>query len=221
MSQPLTKSDLFSKSLAVIDNQHKKITINTRSIALEVGKRNGDLNKKIRYLIKKGLIDEGKLSPTYYTDSSSRKQKSYNLDEETALQLVMSLSGTKAELLHKKIAMSFTLMKAELYEWKKSRQDVIEPTKTCNDAIEWLRLELLKEIPESGKPKFLYINIQKAVTKAATGNANTDRSVMTSEQLRIIGWLEIQVHDEIERMKTLDFSAVKIRESILELLKAG
>jgi len=80
---------------------------------------------------------------------------------------------------------------------------------------------LLKEIPESGKPKFLYINIQKAITKAATGNANTNRAVMTSEQLRIIGWLEIQVRDEIERMRTLDFSAVKIRESILELLKAG
>jgi hypothetical protein len=79
---------------------------------------------------------------------------------------------------------------------------------------------LLKEIPESGKPKFLYINIQKSVTKAAAGNANTDRAVMTSEQLRIIGWLEIQVHDEIERMKTLGVSAVKIRESILELLKA-
>jgi len=120
MSQPPTKSDLFSNSLVVIDSQHKKITINTRSIALEVGKRNGDLNKKIRYLIKKGLIDEGKLSPTYYTDSSSRKQKSYNLDEETALQLVMSLSGTKAELLHKKIAIFFTLMKAELIEWRKS-----------------------------------------------------------------------------------------------------
>ncbi len=83
-----TKVDYFSNSLAVIDSNHKKITINSRSIALEMGKRNGDINKKIRYLIKKGLVDAGNLSPTYYVDSSNRKQKSYDLDEETACILI-------------------------------------------------------------------------------------------------------------------------------------
>ena len=214
-----TKANLFSNSLAVIDSQHKKITINTLSIAIEVDKRNGDLNKKIRSLVKKGLIDEGKLSPTYYVDLSNRKQKSYDLDEETALQLVMSLSGTKAELLHKKIAISFTQMKAELVVWRQSRQAVIDPTKAANNSIEWLRLELIKEIPESRKSSFLYINIQKAIIKAATGNGRTDRAEMNTTQLKVVKSLEDLVHGEVERMKELNVSAVDIRQSILETLK--
>ncbi len=221
MSQIPTKSDLFSNSLVVIDSQHKKITINTRSIALELDKRNGDLNKKVRYLIKNGLIDAGKLSLTYYLDSSSRKQKSYDLDEESALQLVMSLSGKKAELLHKKIAVSFIQMKAELHKWRKARQTVIEPTSICNDSIEWLRLALIEEIPESRKPKFLYINIQSAITKAAAQNARTGRDEMTANQLKSIQWLEAHVHEEIERLRGLEFSAVEIRKHILHILKAG
>jgi len=192
MSQSPTKSNLFSNSLAVIDSQHKKITINTRSIALEVGKRNGDLNKKIRYLSKNELIDEGKLSPTYYIDSSNRKQKSYDLDEETALQLVMSLSGTKAEL-----------MKAELIEWRQSRQDVITPTNKAKASIQWLRLELENELTNSRKPELLHTHIQSAINKAATGHARTKREEMNATQLKLVEWLEDRVHDEIERMKAL------------------
>jgi len=218
-AQLSTKADLFNNSLAVIDSQHKKITINTRSIALEVDKRNGDLNKKIRYLINKGLIDEGKLSPTYYVDSSNRKQKSYDLDEETALQLVMSLSGTKAELLHKKIAMSFTHMKVELYEWRQSRQNVIEPTKACNDSIKWLSDKLKIEKPDSSAYWRIYQHIQEPIAKAATGSAKTKRESMTTEQLKTVEWLEVRTKEEIERMKSLDVSAVDIRKSILETLK--
>ena len=216
---PAKAEETFSKSLAVIDSQHRVITINTRSIALEVNKRNGDLNKKIRYLIKNSLIDEGKLSPTYYVDSSNRKQKSYDLDEETALQLVMSLSGTKAELLHKKIAVSFTQMKTELIKWRRSRQDVIEPTKAANDSIKWLSDRLKEEKPGSSSGLRIYQHIQEAIAKCATCNARTKRDQMTTEQLKLVEVLEILVHEKIESLRALGASGVDVKESILSMLK--
>ncbi len=133
--------------------------------------------------------------------------------------VVLGFTGEQAEDFRIEYVEQFERNAAELIEWRKSRQDVIEPTKTCNDSIEWLRLALSKEYPNSGKVKFLYINIQSAITKAATGNARTDRATMTTTQLKLVEWQEDRVHDEIERMKSLAVSAVDIRKSILETLK--
>jgi len=212
-----TKANLLQQQLVVIDSEHKGVTTNTLKVAEYFGKQHKNILQRINNLVKKGRL---KIQPSYYLDEQGRKQKYSILDRQNFSIVVLGLTGEQAEIFRIEYVEQFEKQIAELIEWRKSRQDVIEPTNACNDAIEWLRLELLKEIPESGKPKFLYINIQKAVTKAATGNANTGREVMTSEQLRVIGWLEIQVHEEIERMRMLDVSAVKIRESILELLKA-
>ena len=212
-----TKADLLQQDLVVIDDQHKSITTNTLKVSNYFGKQHKNVLRRITNLVKNSRL---KIEPSKYIDERGKVQNYYILDRKNFSIVVLGFTVEQAEDFRIEYVEQFERNAAELIEWRKSRQDVIEPTKTCNDAIEWLRLELLKEIPESGKPKFLYINIQKSVTKAAAGNANTDRAVMTSEQLRIIGWLEIQVHDEIERMKTLGVSAVKIRESILELLKA-
>ena len=212
-----TKADLLQQDLVVIDDQHKSITTNTLKVSNYFGKQHKNVLRRITNLVKNSRL---KIEPSKYIDERGKVQNYYILDRKNFSIVVLGFTGEQAEDFRIEYVEQFERNAAELIEWRKSRQDDIEPTKTCNDAIEWLRLELLKEIPESGKPKFLYINIQKSVTKAAAGNANTDRAVMTSEQLRIIGWLEIQVHDEIERMKTLGVSAVKIRESILELLKA-
>ena len=212
-----TKADLLQQDLVVIDDQHKSITTNTLKVSNYFGKQHKNVLRRITNLVKNSRL---KIEPSKYIDERGKVQNYYILDRKNFSIVVLGFTGEQAEDFRIEYVEQFERNAAELIEWRKSRQDVLAPTKTCNDAIEWLRLELLKEIPESGKPKFLYINIQKSVTKAAAGNANTDRAVMTSEQLRIIGWLKIQVHDEIERMKTLGVSAVKIRESILELLKA-
>lgn len=142
------------------------------------------------------------------------------MDEETALQLVMSLSGTKAELLHKKIAMSFTQMKVELYEWRQSRKNVIKPTKACNDSIKWLSDQLKIEKPDSSAYWRVYLHIQQAIAKAASGSAKTKRESMTAEQLKTVEWLEMSTKKEIERMKVLGISAAEIRKSTLKVLKA-
>ncbi|MBT5966698.1 MAG: Rha family transcriptional regulator [Gammaproteobacteria bacterium] len=212
-----TKADLLQQDLVVIDDQHKSITTNTLKVSNYFGKQHKNVLRRITNLVKNSRL---KIEPSKYIDERGKVQNYYILDRKNFSIVVLGFTGEQAEDFRIEYVEQFERNAAELIEWRTSRQDVLAPTKTCNDAIEWLRLELLKEIPESGKPKFLYINIQKSVTKAAAGNANTDRAVMTSEQLRIIGWLKIQVHDEIERMKTLGVSAVKIRESILELLKA-
>ena len=109
----------------------------------------------------------------------------------------------------------------ELLEWEKTRQAVIEPTKMASDSIQWLRLELEKEIPESRKPGLLHTHIQRAITKYSTGNSNIKREVMTARQLKLVEWLEKQVHDEIERLKALGLPATEIRKQILLLLKGN
>ena len=42
---------------------------------------------------------------------------------------------------------------------------------------------------------------------------------MTTEQLKVVEWLEIKVHEEIERLRALGFPAVEIRAQVLELIK--
>jgi len=216
MKAPATKAELLEQELVVIDDQHKSVTTNSLKVADYFGKKHKNVLQRITHLIKKGRL---KIQPSYYLDEQGRKQKHYILDRKNFSIVVLGMSGDKIDAFIVLYVEQFERNAAKLIEWEKSRQDVIEPTKTCNDSIEWLRLELKKEFPNSGKVKFLYVNIQKAITKTATGNANTDRATMNSTQLKLVEWQELRVHDEIGRMKALDVSAVDIRKSILETLK--
>jgi len=211
-----TKAELLQQALVVIDSNHKSVCTNTLKIAEHFGKQHKNVLRRVSNLIEKGRL---KIEPNYYLDELGRKQKYYVLDRKSFSTVVLGFTGEKAEDFRIEYVEQFEKNATELIQWRKVRQEVIEPTKAANDSIEWLRLELIKEIPESNKPKFLYINIQKAITKVASGNANTDRAEMNVEQLKVVQWLEVQVHDEIERLRAVGLSAVDIREQVLLLLK--
>ncbi|NOR70431.1 MAG: hypothetical protein GQ532_12190 [Methylomarinum sp.] len=213
-----TNTELLSGKLTEIDSCHKVITTNSLKVADHFDKRPADVNRKISKLIKNGVCN---FTPSYYLNLQGKQQIYYPLNRDQFLQIVFGFTGNKAEQFHASFIQAFNQQEAELKEWKKKRQSVIEPTKSANNSIEWLRLELIKETPESRKPQFLYINIQSAITKAATKNARTNRNEMTANQLNFIQCLEIYVHQEIERMRGLELSAVEIRKHILDILKAG
>lgn len=211
-----TKSELLQQALVVIDKEHKQVLTNTLKVAEHFGKRPADINRRINNLIKKGKC---KIAPTYYLDEQGRKQKYYVLDRKIFSQVVLGFTGDKAEDFRTVYVEQFEKNLEELLEWRNTRHDVIQPTKIANDSIEWLRLELIKEIPASRKPGLIYIHIQNQINKLASGNAGIKRNDMSTNQLKVIEWLEIQVHEEIERLKALDFCAVEIRELVLELIK--
>jgi len=211
-----TKEELLQQALVVIGRDHKNVTTNSLKVAEYFGKRPADVNRRITNLNKKGVC---KIAPSYYLDEQGRKQKCYILDRKNFSIVVLGFTGEQAEQFRIEYVEQFEKNIAELLEWRQTRNAVIEPTKMANDSIEWLRLELVEEIPTSSKPKFLYINIQKAVTKSATGNSNTKREEMTARQLKLVEWLEVQVHEEIERLKVLGLPATKIREQVIALLK--
>ena len=211
-----TKVDLLQQGLVVIDRNHKQVTTNTLIVTKQFNKKHKNVLQRITNLTKKGRL---KIQPSYYLDKQGKKQKYYVLDRKSFSIVVLGFTGEEAENFRVEYIEQFEKIADELLEWRKTRQDVIEPTKVANDSLAWLKLALEKEIPESRKPKFLYINIQQAITKAATGKANSERSEMSAEQLKIIQWLEVQVHDEIERLKGVGIPATSIREQILALLK--
>jgi len=213
-----SSTELLAGKLVAIDSQHKFITTNSIKVAKHFGKRPSNVNQKIRRLLRNGRL---KIKPSYYLNQQGKQQIYYSLNRDQFLQLVFGFTGDKAEQFHADFIQLFNQQEIELNEWRQSRQSVIESTKTANNSIEWLRLELSKEIPESRKSSFLYTYIQKAITKAATGDARTKRAIMTAEQLKLVEWLEDRVHDEIERMKALGASAVDIRQSILDTLKSN
>jgi len=211
-----TKAELLQQALVVIDSNHKSVWTNTLKIADHFGKQHKNVLRRVNNLIEKGRLN---LEPSYYLDEFGRKQKYYVLDRKSFSTVVLGFTGEKAEDFRIEYVEQFEKNATELIQWRKVRQEVIEPTKLASDSIQWLRLELEKEIPDSRKPGLLHIHIQGAIKKHATGNANTNREVMTARQLKLVEWLEIQVHDEIERLKALELPATKIREQILLLLK--
>lgn len=212
-----TNTELLAGDLTSIDPSHKFVTTNSLKVAKHFGKRPSNVNQKIRRLLRSGRL---KIKPSYYLNQQGKQQIYYPLNRDQFLQVVFGFTGDKAEQFHADFIQLFNQQEAELNKWRKSRLSVIEPTKIANNSIEWLRLELIKEIPESRKPSFLYINIQTSITKAATGNGRTDRAEMNAEQLKLVEWLELRTREEIERMKILGISAVNIRQSILDMLKA-
>ena len=181
-----TKTDLLQQALVVIDKDHKKATTNTLKVAECFGKRPSDVNRRINDLNKKGAC---KIAPAYYLDKQNKRRIFYELDRKNFSIVVLGLTGAKAEKFRVEYVEQFEKHIAELLEWKKTRQAVIEPTKMASDSIQWLRLELEKEIPDSKKPSLLHLHIQRAIKKSATGNSNTDREEMTARQLKLVEWL--------------------------------
>ena len=213
-----TKADLLHQALVVINSNHKQITTNSIKVSEVFSKRPADVNRRIVNLNKKGAC---KIAPNYYLDEQGRKQKYYVLDRKNFSIVVLGFTGNEAEKFRVEYVEQFEKNATELLEWRKLRQAVIEPTKMASDSIQWLRLELEKEIPESRKPGLLHTHIQRAITKYSTGNSNIKREVMTARQLKLVEWLEKQVHDEIERLKALGLPATEIRKQILLLLKGN
>lgn len=212
-----TKLELLQQALVVIDKDHRQVCTNTLKVAEHFGKRPADINRRIGNLIKKGKCN---IAPTYYLDEQGRKQKYYVLNRKIFSQVVLGFTGDKAEDFRAEYVEQFEKNLEELLEWRNTRHNTIQPTKIANDSIEWLRLELIKEIPESRKPGLIYIHIQNKINRLASDKAGIKRNDMTTEQLKVVEWLEIQVHDEIERLKALEVPATQIREQILTLLKA-
>ncbi|MDX2426150.1 MAG: Rha family transcriptional regulator [Cycloclasticus sp.] len=212
------KADLQQTNIVNVDQHHKRITTNSLQVAKHFDKRPSNVNQRIASLVKRGRL---KVKPSYYLNKQGKQQKYYELNRDHFLLVVLGFTGDKADGYKADFIQLFNQVEEDAKQWQAHRQNVIEPTKTCNDSTARLILELKKEIPESRKPELLYNHIQKAVNKAATGNANTKRAEMNSEQLKLVKWLEVRVHEEIERMRALNVSAVDIRQSILDTLKAN
>jgi hypothetical protein len=132
----------------------------------------------------------------------------------------MGLSGNKAEQLHKEIAQAFVSMKKENAEWRAQALLTTDTTKQANDHIHWLQKELIKVIPTSMRCTLLFVHIQGAITKAATGSAKTKRDMMTACQLFQVGKIEQQVRKNIERLRREGIAAEQIREAVMGLIKA-
>tara|TARA_R110001583_G_scaffold195485_1_gene374111 strand:- start:2318 stop:3037 length:720 start_codon:yes stop_codon:yes gene_type:complete len=220
MSLP-TKAELLHGDLVDFTGNHKSVATNTLKIAEPLGKRHHDITRKVDSLVTKGLIDKRKLSLIYFVDSANRKQKAYELNEESALQVVMGLSGKKAEQLHKEIAQGFVRMKLELHDWRTGRLIASDSTKQANDKVYQLQAELAEEIPGSKRCTMIFIHFQRAITKSVTGTAKTERAMMTAHQLYQVEQLEQMVNNEIERLRFNGIAPQQIRDDVLTMIRTA
>ena len=212
-----TKADLLNQPLVSIDAQHKGVTTNSLKIADYFGRRHANVLQRITNLIKSNRLS---IQSVEYLDEHGQKRKYYILDRENFSKVALGFTGERAEDFRVKYVEQFEKNAAELIGWRATRQEVIEPTKACNDQIEALRLDLLKEIPESSKPKLLYLHIQQAITKSATGNSRIKRETMTAEQLEKVRGLESFTQTEIERLRGLEVPATEVRTRVLDAIKS-
>lgn len=211
-----TKSELLDQELVEIDENRKDIATNSLKLAQHFGKPHKNVLRRIEKLRRSNRL---RCEPIGYLDDKGRTQKFYTLDRENFSIVALGFTGEKAEQFRVEYVRQFEKNAVELIEWRNNRQAVIEPTKAANDSIAWLKVELEKELPESRKPNMLYLHIQTAITKAATGHARTEREKMTKAQLAHVEQLELQVCEKIERKKEQGAVASKIRESVLDELK--
>ncbi len=216
----LTKSDLQKGSLVDFTGRHKSESSNSLKIANALNVKHSNVTRVIKKLTVNEKISRLNCEPSDYLNERGKSYKFYILDETASLQVVMGLSGDKAEQLHKEIAQAFVSMKKENAEWRTQALLTTDTTKQANDHIHWLQKELTKVIPTSMRCKMLFIHIQQAITKAATGSAKTKREMMTACQLFQVGELEHLVEISIERFRREGIAAEKIREVVMALIKA-
>lgn len=215
-----TKADLQKGSLVDFTGRHKSESSNSLKIANALNVKHSNVTRVIRKLTVNEKISRLNCEPSEYLNERGKSYRYYILDETASLQVVMGLSGAKAEQLHKEIAQAFVSMKKENAKWRTQALLTTDTTKQANDHIHWLQKELIKVIPTSMRCTLLFVHIQGAITKAATGSAKTKRDMMTACQLFQIGKIEQQVRKNIERLRREGIAAEQIREAVMGLIKA-
>ena len=215
-----TKADLQKGSLVDFTGRHKSESSNSLKIANALNVKHSNVTRVIRKLTVNEKISRLNCEPSEYLNERGKSYRYYILDETASLQVVMGLSGAKAQQLHKEIAQAFVSMKKENAEWRTQALLTTDTTKQANDHIHWLQKELTKVIPTSMRCTLLFVHIQGAITKAATGSAKTKRDMMTACQLFQVGKIEQQVRKNIERLRREGIAAEHIREAVMGLIKA-
>jgi len=212
-----TKTELLKEDLVVINQQHHKVITNTLQIAQYFKKRPSNINQRIASLSERGRLN---IKPSYYLNQQGKEQKYYELNRDQFLLVVMGFTGDKADQFKAGFIALFNSQEAELEQWQEKALLASNSTKKANDNIYQLQHDLKAVIPNSMRCKMLFVHIQRAITKAVTGSAKTDRMEMTAHQLHKVALLEQKVNSEIERLRCKDLSAEQIRDEVLAMLKA-
>jgi len=215
-----TMSELLQGGLVDITEHHKSVETNSLKIAQNLDVQHSDVTRIIKRLIANEAISQRTVSVSDYLSDRGKLYDFYHLREVEALQVIMSLTGAKAEKLHKEIAQAFVSVKKENAEWRAQALITTSTTKQANDQVYWLRNELAEIIPTSKRCTMLFFHIQGAINQVATGKANTKRDTMTACQLQKVGKLEQQVYAHIEQLRREGLDAEAIRDATMAMIKA-
>lgn len=210
-----TKDELLQYELVAVDNQHKNATTNTIQVAEHFGKRPSEVNRRIASLTKRGLC---RIAPSYYLNQQGKQQNYYELNREQFLLVVMGFTGNKADQFKVDFIELFNSQEAELMQWRKQSALTSDSTKQTNDQVYQLQGELAKVIPGSKRCTMIFIHFQRAITKAVTGSAKTERVMMTVDQLYQLEQLELKVNIEIERLRIDGVAPQQIRDDVLTII---
>ena len=213
-----TKSELLEVSIVAIDQFHKKATTNTIQLANHFLKRPSEINRRIALLSNKGLC---RIAPSYYLNQQGKKQKYYELNRDEFLLVVMGFTGSQADQFKADFIKLFNQQETELRQWQQGRLAAIDTTKEANGQIYLLKNKLAETIPNSKRCTMLFVHIQQAITKIATGKANTNRDTMTEGQLLKISNLEEQVEIQIEQLNREGLPPITIRNEVISTIKAA
>jgi Rha family phage regulatory protein len=213
-----TKSELLEVSIVATDQFHKKVITNTIQLANHFLKRPSEINRRIALLSNKGLC---RIAPSYYLNQQGKKQKYYELNRDEFLLVVMGFTGSKADKFKSDFIQLFNQQETELRQWQQGRLVAIDTTKEANGQIYLLKNKLAETIPNSKRCTMLFVHIQQAITKIATGKANTNRDTMTEGQLLKISNLEEQVEIQIEQLNREGLPPIKIRNEVIATIKAA
>ena len=140
-----TKADLLHGELVDITANHKNVETNSLKIAKSLDVQHSDVTRNIKRLIKSGAISQRNIAVSDYLSERGKSYQYYHLKEVEALQVIMSLSGSKAEQLHKELAQAFVSVKKENAEWRLSetierlRNESINPERIYYDVMTMLK----------------------------------------------------------------------------------
>jgi len=213
-----TKAELLQYDLVSLDYQHKKVITNTIQVADHFGKRPSNVNQRITSLVNR---DRLKIKPMYYLDNHGRDQKYYELNRDQFLLVVMGFTGDKADQFKADFIQLFNSQEAELLQWRKQSVLTSDSTKQANDKVYQLQAELAEEIPGSKRCTMIFIHFQRAITKAVTGSAKTERAMMTAHKLYQVEQLEQMVNVEIERLRLDGVAPQQIRDDVLTMIRTA
>jgi len=215
-----TKADLLHGELVDITANHKNVETNSLKIAKSLDVQHSDVTRNIKRLIKSGAISQRNIAVSDYLSERGKSYQYYHLKEVEALQVIMSLSGSKAEQLHKELAQAFVSVKKENAEWRSGRLIATNTTKLANDQLELLKQDLFRINPASNKAVHLYSNTQKAINKAVTGIYGAlNRETLHTHQLNDIGRLEWRLSETIERLRNESINPERIYYDVMTMLK--